>query len=309
MGKNYNTLTDNENCLFFFLVETCIIDKKGANSMMKKELYEEVDILYNLVTYVNASYTQDMYYTICYNVLMHIDRIPDININELADLCFTSPATISRFCKALKCENFAQFKKQVQAGLKVAGQEIHLPAEDLVEIHQDPSTCIDMVYDLTIQSLQKSKKHIDIHEIDRLCDVIYDAKKLHFFGFQFNKIIASDIQLKLLKLGKFAYAFADRGDDSQRIELLDDSSVAIVISVRARENPIGDLVEAIKARGAKVVLITLNENSPVIDKVDKAFIVHGKESDFSESSISGTTAIKTYLDVLYVRYGILYPRR
>lgn len=277
--------------------------------MIKKELKEEVDILYNLVTYVNASYTQDMYYTICYNVLLNIDRIPDININELAELCYTSPATISRFCKALKCENFAQFKKQVQAGLKVAGQEIHLPAEELVAVHQKPIKCIDMVYDLVIESLKESKKNINIHEIDNLCDVIYDAKKLHFFGFQFNKIVASDIQLKLLKLGKFAYAFADRGDDSQRIELLDDTSVAIVISVRARENPIGNLVDAIKARGAKVVLITLNENTPVASKCDMVFVVNGKESDFSESSISGTTAIKTYLDVLYVRYGILYPRR
>lgn len=277
--------------------------------MIKKELNEEVDILYNLVTYVNASYTQDMYYTICYNVLLHIDKIPDININELADLCYTSPATISRFCKALKCENFAQFKKQVQAGLKVAGQEIRLPAEELVAIHQNPTKCIDMVYDLAIESLQESKKNMNIHDIDRLCDVIYDAKKLHFFGFQFNKIVASDIQLKLLKLGKFAYAFADRGDDSQRIELLDDTSIAIVISVRARENPIGNLIDAIKARGAKVVLITMNEDTSVASKCDTVFVVKGKESDFSESSISGTTAIKTYLDVLYVRYGILYPRR
>lgn len=277
--------------------------------MIKKELNEEVDILYNLVTYVNASYTQDMYYTICYNVLKHIEEIPNININELAEVCFTSPATISRFCKALKCENFAQFKKQVQAGLKVAGQEIRLPAEELVAIHQNPYQCIDMVYDLTIASLLESKKGINIHEIDMLCDIIYDAKKLHFFGFQFNKIIASDIQLKLLKLGKFAYAFADRGDDSQRIELLDDTSVAIVISVRAKENPIGDLVEAIKARGAKVILITMNPSTTVIEKCDRSFIVKGKESEFSESSISGTTTIKTYLDVLYVRYGILYPRR
>lgn len=277
--------------------------------MKRTELFEEVDILYNLVTYVNAAYTQDMYYTICYNILKHIEEIPDININQLAELCYTSPATISRFCKALKCDNFAQFKKQVQAGLKLASQEIRLPAEELVAVHQDPSNCIDLVYDLAIASLQKSKEAINIHEIDQLCDIIYDAEKLHFFGFQFNKIVASDIQLKLLKLGKFAYAFADRGDDSQRIELLDDQSVAIVVSIRARENPIGMLVRAIKARGAKVVLITMNENSPVMEECDKAFIVAGYESNFTESSTVGTTTLKTYLDLLYIRYGILYPRR
>ncbi|MFV0395536.1 MAG: MurR/RpiR family transcriptional regulator [Coprobacillaceae bacterium] len=277
--------------------------------MKKVELYEEVDILYNLVTYVNAAYTQDMYYTICYNILKHIEDIPDININELAELCYTSPATISRFCKALKCENFAQFKKQVQVGLKLASQEIRLPAEDLVAVHQNPSTCIDMVYDLAIDSLQKSKESINIHDINHLCDIIYDADKLHFFGFQFNKILASDIQLKLLKLGKFSYAFADRGDDSQRLELLDDHSVAIVVSVRARENPIGVLINAIKARGAKVVLITMNTENIVSDACDKVFIVDGNESDFTESSTVGTTTLKTYFDLLYVRYGILYPRR
>lgn len=277
--------------------------------MKKAELYEEVDILYNLVTYVNAAYTQDMYYTICYNILKHIEDIPDININELAELCFTSPATISRFCKALKCESFSQFKKQVQVGLKLANHEIHLPAEDLVSVHQNPSVCIDMIYDLAIDSLQKSKESINIHDIDHLCDIIYDAKKLHFFGFQFNKILGSDIQLKLLKLGKFAYAFADRGDDNQRIELVDDNSVAIVVSVRAREKPIGELIKAIKARGAKVVLITMNAETVVMKECDKAFVVDGYESEFTESSTVGTTTLKTYFDVLYVRYGILYPRR
>ena len=92
--------------------------------------------------------------------------------------------------------------------------------EDLVAIHQNPQRCVDLVYGLTIDSLIESKKYIDIHEIDRLCDIIYDAKKLHFFGFQFNKILASDIQFKLVKLGKFSYAFADRGDDSQRMNCL-----------------------------------------------------------------------------------------
>lgn len=269
----------------------------------------EVDILYNLLTYINASYNQDMYYTICYQILNNIEKIPDISINELAELCYTSPATISRFCKALKCDNFSVFKKEVQFCLKEASHEIKLRPEELVAMHKDPSKCVDMVYDLTINSLIESKKHVNIHEIDRLCDIIHDAKKLHFFGFQFNKILASDIQFKLVKLGKFSYAFSDRGDDSQRIELLDKDSVAIVLSVRARLNPIGELIKSIKKRGAKVILITLNPNSEIIDLADQKFIIHGQESDFTESSISGSTTIKTYFDVLYVRYGLLYPRR
>ena len=112
-----------------------------------------------------------------------------------------------------------------------------------------------------------------------------------------------------MKLGKFSYAFADRGDDSQRIELLDKNSVAIVLSVRARMMPVGELVISIKNRGAQVILITMNEQSEVIKLADRTFLVHGEESNFTESSLSGTTTMKTYFDLLYVRYGILYPRR
>ena len=267
---------------------------------MRRKENTEVDILYNLLTYINASYSQDMYYTICYQVLNNIEKIPDISINELADLCYTSPATISRFCKALKCDNFAEFKKEVQVGLKQASHEIKLHPDDLVEIHQNPVHCVDMVYDLTINSLIESKKHINIHEIDRLCDIIYMRKSYIF--------LVSNL-IRLVKLGKFSYAFADRGDDSQRIELLDEDSVAIVLSVRARLSPVGDLIKSIKNREAKVILVTLNAESEVIELADKTFVVHGKESDFTESSISGTTVMKTFFDVLYVRYGLLYPRR
>ena len=39
-------------------------------------------------------------------------RIPDMRISELAEECFVSPATISRFCRALGYENFAHLKQE-----------------------------------------------------------------------------------------------------------------------------------------------------------------------------------------------------
>ena len=276
---------------------------------MEENMYlEMLDILYNLVTYVNTSYTEDTYYMFAYTILMNIEKIPNININELADMCYTSPATISRFCKELKCDNFLQFKKEVKKSLKVGLKEIDIPDEELQRINREPAYLVDKVYDTVIDSLIESKKSVNIYEVDRLCDIIYQAKKLHFYGFQFNKIVASDIQIKLLKLGKFAYAFVDRGDDAQRLEHLDYDSVAIVLSVRASYETMHDLIASIKDHGAKVVLVTLNPNPSVKDLCDKVIWVAGKESDFTESSMSGSTILKTFLDLLYVRYGILYPR-
>ncbi|MFQ9072877.1 MAG: hypothetical protein ACLR43_09210 [Faecalibacillus faecis] len=38
---------------------------------------------------------------------------------------------MSRFCKALKCDNFAEFKKEVESGLRQANHEIKLSSQDL----------------------------------------------------------------------------------------------------------------------------------------------------------------------------------
>lgn len=276
---------------------------------METNNYYEKDILYNLVTFLNTSSSEEMFYTICYNILSHIDEIPTINILDLAKMCYTSPATISRFCRHLKFANFAEFKNEVCEALNMARNEIKLSGSSLVEAYQNPQSCVDLIYDTSIKSLQMAKEGLKIEDVDQFCKIIHEAKKIHFFGFQFNKIIASDFQIKLLKLGKLAYAFADRGDDAQRIELLDEDSLAIVLSSRARDLQMFSLVDAIKTRNSKVVLVTMNKDAKVIEKVDHAFVVNGIINEIFESSTSETTVIKTFLDLVYFRYGILYPRK
>ena len=96
--------------------------------------YNEVDILYTLMSYVNVSSSQDMYYTIAHTILTHLEKIPDISINDLADLCYTSPATISRFCKDLNCKNFASFKHEMAISLEIARDEIHVDPHDYTAV-------------------------------------------------------------------------------------------------------------------------------------------------------------------------------
>ena len=85
---------------------------------MRRTENNEIDMLYILMTYVNISTNQDMYYTIAHTVLTNLNKIPTIGINELADLCYTSPATISRFCKDINCKNFAAFKHELALAIK-----------------------------------------------------------------------------------------------------------------------------------------------------------------------------------------------
>ncbi|MEG0593429.1 MAG: hypothetical protein RR512_08930, partial [Coprobacillus sp.] len=191
---------------------------------MQTTNYNEVDILYTLMSYVNVSSSQDMYYTIAHTVLTHLEKIPDISINDLADLCYTSPATISRFCKDLNCKSFANFKHEMAIALELAQDEIHMEDLDLETIYKNPQHLVEKVYNETIESLKMGQVCLNIHEVDKICQMIYDAKKVHMIGYQFNKIISNDFQMKMLKLRKFIYAFVERGDEIQRLDMIDKDS-------------------------------------------------------------------------------------
>lgn len=268
---------------------------------------QETDIIYNLLTFINSSKEEDMYYSICLSMLQNLEKIPDCSINELADLCYTSPATISRFSKKFGYVNFHEFKKEIAYALIQSKDEIFLDKNEIRYIESNPSYVINKIYDMIFESLLMGKSSLNIKYIDHICHLIHQSKKVHFFGYQFNKVIASDLQLKFMKLGKFIYAFADRGEDSQKIELLDKDSLAIVMSVSGKVGHT-ELIKEIHDRGARILLITMNSETPLKDYVDELFVVNGKESDFTVSSISGSIGLLTALNIIYVRYGLLFQK-
>ena len=272
---------------------------------MEKADYNEVDILYTLMTYVNVSSNQDMYYTIAHTVLTNLNKIPTIGINELADLCYTSPATISRFCKDINCKNFAAFKHELALAIKTLEDEIHMDKKDLEKIDENPQYLVDKIYEDTIEALKLGQKSTNIFEIDKICRMIHDASKVHFYGYQFNKIVASDFQLKLLKLKKLIYAFVERGDEIQRLDLIDKDSLVVILSVRARQEVIGALIDKVKESHPKILLITMNKEYKN-DKIEYIYRLDGFESDYTQSSIQGSACFISLLNVIYARYGLLY---
>ena len=279
----------------------------GKIEARKGGCMQETDIIYNLLMFLNSSKEEDMYYSICLSMLQNLEKVPNCSINELADLCYTSPATISRFSKKFGYSNFHEFKKEVGYALSQAKNEIFMTKNEVNYIDMYSPHVINKIYDLVFQCLVLGKQSLNIKEIDRVCHLIHEYDKVHFFGYQFNKVVASDIQLRLMKLGKFTYAFSDRGEGSLNIDLLDEDSLAIVMSVSGKVGHT-ELLKEIHKRGAKILLITMNRETPLKEFVDELFVVEGMESDFSTSSISGSIGLLTALNVIYVRYGLLYQK-
>lgn len=68
------------------------------------------DAIFNLLTFLFDLPQHSTFYHPCEIILHSISSIHKLSIYELADLCFVSPATLSRLCRALGHRNFQEFK-------------------------------------------------------------------------------------------------------------------------------------------------------------------------------------------------------
>lgn len=72
---------------------------------------------YNLINFINTTNVNDVYANAARKILQNIYLIPECTITDVADLCFVSTATISRLCRKLNYESFADFKMDVTMNL------------------------------------------------------------------------------------------------------------------------------------------------------------------------------------------------
>ena len=66
--------------------------------------------LENLIIFYNQLSVSDSKKTILRRALPNIRRIDQLNLYDLAEICYTSPATISRLVKALGYKSYSVFQ-------------------------------------------------------------------------------------------------------------------------------------------------------------------------------------------------------
>ena len=75
------------------------------------------DLIYRLLLFLNDSREETLNYTIALTMIRNIREIPNMTINKLADMCYTSPAAISRFCRKLGYSSLSEFKKALSISI------------------------------------------------------------------------------------------------------------------------------------------------------------------------------------------------
>ena len=61
-----------------------------------------------LLSYIDTSMQRDNNYQIAVKMLENYDALKDMSIAQIADMCYVSKASVSRFCRFLGYESFKE---------------------------------------------------------------------------------------------------------------------------------------------------------------------------------------------------------
>lgn len=206
---------------------------------------------------------------------------PDWAINSaiagVATRAGVSEPSVNRFCHALGCRGFPDFKVQLAQELAHSqyGQEAKMTR--VVDADDDIEQVIEKIFDSTHASLEASQAVCEPHTVEQAVDLLTQARSIVFYGLGASGSVAIDAQHKFLRFDIPVIAHVDNLNQRMTAAGLGSQDVAVCISYTGRTLAMVEVAEIAKKAGAAVIGIT-SAHSPLADECDLVMPVDGAEN-------------------------------
>lgn len=226
-------------------------------------------------------------------VLADPRRFLSATVADTAVMADVSQPTVIRFCTAIGCEGFQDFKLRLAKSLALG-----TPATHSVLLDSDgPETVFDKIFDYTITSLDWARNRIDKRSLARAVDLLVAAKGIEFFGFGASGIVAQDAQQKFPLFGVPCGAQMDAHQQIMVASLMGPDHVAVVISNTGATTSIIEIADIARANGAKVIGL-IGMDSPLTQHCDVPILIETLDNTNIYTPTISRIAALTVIDVL-----------
>lgn len=228
-------------------------------------------------------------------VMANAQDIIHMRIVDLAQEAQVSEPTVVRFCRAIGCDGFQNFK------LTLAQQLAASPSFGQVAVTEDDTTAdyVSKVFDSTLDTLLNVKGHVDAQIIDRAVQAISNANRVEFFGFGASGAVASDAQHKFFRLQVATVAHSDPHIQNMSAMSMTPGDVVVAISQSGRTKSLLDAMSLAKQVGATVIAIAPS-HTPVAEQASIAIEVDVEEDTEIYTPLSSRIAQLVIIDVLAI---------
>jgi DNA-binding MurR/RpiR family transcriptional regulator len=242
-----------------------------------------------------------------------------MGISELAVASGVSEASVTRFVRLLKFDNFKAFQfelakslMQVEESSKTGMVNNQIAFEYGGVSLSDPAEEVGKkVFQSNIQMLQDTMRTIDYKKVEYVTDLINNARNLVFLGVGRSYITAESARIRFNRLGINSFSYSDAQEQIVSATTCTGKDVFFGISNFGRSASVVNNLYQAKMRGAATVGITSADGSPLTRIADTCFLVafnsanmeyHTHKQVFEPAS--ETIAQMVLLDCIYMNVAL-----
>ena len=193
-------------------------------------------------------------------ILENSKCIENININIFAKNCNVSTATVTRFCKKIDCQSFANFK----ISLSSINNNIPRPIQKKDALHSVHSFYKNMI--------ESTKTFVHMNDLINLCKRIKKANRICLYGIGSSGLSCSEFMLRLVRMGFNCQAITDSHLMLINSSLLTKEDLVIAISSSGETEEVVNSVKLARKNNCFVSSITSFPNSTLSLNSD-AFVI------------------------------------
>jgi len=223
-------------------------------------------------------------------------------IVELAERSGTSPATVTRFCRALGFEGYSDLRLGIAAETgrvsRTAGWTVDIGREILPT---DPlDRVLGQIMAADTQAMQDTAALLDLAEVERAAEAIAGSERVDIYGASGSALVGEEMQFSLHRIGVPAWAWTDVHNGLASAALLRAGDVGLGISHSGQTRETIEMIAEAGSHGAVTVALTSFPRSPLAELADVVLLTASQATTFRPDALSARHPQLVVLDLLYI---------
>jgi DNA-binding MurR/RpiR family transcriptional regulator len=226
-------------------------------------------------------------------VLADADSVLKMSIVDLAAQADVSPPTVTRFCRRLGCDSYADFKVRL-AQSRFVGQRYFAPATGPSGAREIAQGVINGIQSTVYQTFDR----FDFDALERAAESLATSSFILAFGSGgASSMLAAETEVRLFRLGLRIASTEDHQMQMMRAAAAPAGSAIIAFSLSGNNLP---LVRAMRVAGEYGItrIVLTRSNSPMAEQADILLPVHWQENTDILRPTPGRYAFLATIDVL-----------
>jgi DNA-binding MurR/RpiR family transcriptional regulator len=223
-------------------------------------------------------------------------------IVELAERSGTSPATVTRFCRALGFEGYADLRLGIAGetgrAARTGGWTVDIGRE--IQPGDPLERVLGQIMAADTRAMHDTAALLDLGEVERAADAISRAGRVDIYGASGSALVGAEMQFCLHRIGVAAWAWTDVHNGLASSALLGPADVALGISHSGQTRETVEMIAEAGGQGAVTVALTSFPRSPLAEVSDIVLLTATQATTFRPDALSARHPQLVVLDLLYI---------